>query len=101
MSGRVPMPRRIPAGWRAVFGVPLLVGLATLAGLLAALLHEGAGWVAAWLSLSLPLALIAWHVGKAYLGKVQIGKAQIDKAQLAKAQLAKVHAPRDRLARRT
>lgn len=86
MSGRTPMPRRIPADWRAVFGVPLVVGLATLVGLLAALLHEGAGWVAAWLSLSLPLALIAWHVGKAYLGK---------------ARLAKVHAPRDRVARRT
>ena len=86
MSGRVPMPRRPPADWRAVFGVPLLVGLATLVGLLAALLHEGAGGVAAWLSLSLPLALIAWHVGKAYLGKARIGRA---------------HAPRDRAARRT
>ncbi len=85
MSGRVPMPRRRPADWRAVFGVPLLVGLATLAGLLAALLHEG-GWVAAWLSLSLPLALIAWHVGKAYGGRAQLGRA---------------HAPRDRVARRT
>ncbi|AWN46407.1 hypothetical protein DK419_08825 [Methylobacterium terrae] len=58
---------RGPAGWRAVFGVPLAVGAATLAGLLAALLHEGAGGVAAWAALGLPLALIAWHVGRAYL----------------------------------
>ncbi|WP_205824716.1 hypothetical protein [Methylobacterium terricola] len=60
---------RHPAGWRAVFGVPLLVGLATLTGLLAALLHEGAGWVVSWLALSLPLALIGWHVAKASRGR--------------------------------
>ncbi|KMO22252.1 hypothetical protein SQ03_01205 [Methylobacterium platani JCM 14648] len=50
-----------------MFGVPLAVGAATLAGLVAALLHEGAGWVAAWAALGLPLALIAWHAGKACL----------------------------------
>ncbi|KMO33845.1 hypothetical protein VQ02_20085 [Methylobacterium variabile] len=61
-----PATRRGPGDWRAVFGVPLGVGAATLAGLLAALLHEGAGWVAAWLALSLPLVLIAWHAGRAY-----------------------------------
>ncbi|TGE00589.1 hypothetical protein [Methylobacterium nonmethylotrophicum] len=59
-------PRRAAAGWRAVFGVPLIVGAATLAGLLAALLHEGAGWVAAWFGLGLPLALTVWHVVRAY-----------------------------------
>ena len=59
---------------RAVFGVPLAIGLTTLAGLLAALLHEGAGWVAAWAALSLPLVLIAWHVGRAYLGQASLSR---------------------------
>jgi hypothetical protein len=46
---------------RRVFGIPLLLAVATLAGLLAALLGQGGLWhVLAWIMLGIPLALLGW-----------------------------------------
>jgi hypothetical protein len=46
---------------RRVFGIPLLLAVGTLAGLLAALLGQGGLWhVLAWIMLGIPLALLAW-----------------------------------------
>ncbi|MBY0295920.1 MAG: hypothetical protein K2X71_07775 [Methylobacterium sp.] len=66
---------RVPkaAEGRSVFRIPLLVGLASLAGLLSALFFEGPGWVAAWIGLGLPLALVAWHVGLALIRTERTG----------------------------
>jgi hypothetical protein len=46
-----------------VFGVPALLALATMFGLLAALLGQGGIWhVLAWIVLCIPLAILAWHL---------------------------------------
>src|SRR5262245_38612660 len=46
---------------RRVFGIPLLLAVATLVGLFAALLGQGGLWhVLAWILLGIPLALLAW-----------------------------------------
>jgi hypothetical protein len=47
---------------RRVFGMPLLLGLATVAGLLSALLGQGVWHVLSWILLSLPIAVVAWHL---------------------------------------
>ncbi|ACA15950.1 hypothetical protein M446_1434 [Methylobacterium sp. 4-46] len=57
---------------RPVFRIPLLVGGASAAGLLGALLIEEIGPVLAWLGLSLPLVLILWHGARA-LGRARSG----------------------------
>jgi FtsH-binding integral membrane protein len=43
-----------------VFGVPIVIGVLSLAGLLAALLLGDAGRYFAWVALGLPLAIIVW-----------------------------------------
>jgi membrane protein implicated in regulation of membrane protease activity len=46
---------------RRVFGIPILIGVAILFGLLSALLGEGVAWhVGAWLALSAPIVLLVW-----------------------------------------
>jgi hypothetical protein len=45
-----------------VFGIPLLLALATIFGLLAALLGQDFWHVLSWIMLSIPIAVIAWHV---------------------------------------
>ena len=45
--------------WRAVYGGPLLIGLLSIAGLLAALLSEG-GRYFSWIALGAPIAVTAW-----------------------------------------
>jgi hypothetical protein len=44
-----------------VFGMPLLLGLATMAGLLSALLGQGLWHVLSWILLGVPIAVVAWH----------------------------------------
>jgi hypothetical protein len=55
------MIRRYPLV-RRVFGIPLLLAMATVVGLLAALLGEGHWSAVSWLLLSLPIAVAAWHL---------------------------------------
>ena len=45
---------------RSTFGLPVLIALASLVGLVAALTGDGVGDVIAWLTLSLPLIAIGW-----------------------------------------
>lgn len=47
-------------GLMRVFGVPALIAVASLAGLVAALLGDGAFDATSWLGLSAPVAAIAW-----------------------------------------
>ena len=50
---------------RRVFGRrPLLVALLTVGGLLSGLLGDGLRDVLSWLTLGVPLPLIAWHAGR-------------------------------------
>jgi hypothetical protein len=50
--------RRQSAG--AIFRVPAVIAAVTCAGLLSALLGDGVWDVASWLTLSVPLAAVAW-----------------------------------------
>jgi hypothetical protein len=46
-----------------VFGIPALLALATVFGLLSALLGQGGVWhVLAWIALCIPLTILAWHL---------------------------------------
>lgn len=56
MSGDRPTP---PAIVR-VFGIPAIIAIASLAGLFAALLGDGAFDATAWFGLGAPVAAIAW-----------------------------------------
>jgi hypothetical protein len=46
--------------WRAVYGAPLVIGVLSLAGLLTALLYEGAGRYFSWIALGTPIAISTW-----------------------------------------
>jgi hypothetical protein len=46
-------------GW-TVYGGPLLIGVLSVAGLLTALLSEGAGRYFSWVAVGAPVALTAW-----------------------------------------
>lgn len=46
--------------WRSVYGIPIVIGMLSTAGLLSALLSTGAGRVFAWLALGLPLAIVGY-----------------------------------------
>ncbi|MBM7335161.1 MAG: hypothetical protein ABGX87_11230 [Alcanivorax sp.] len=51
---------RSSRGLGGIFAVPLLIALASLVGLVAALLGDGAmDWIS-WLGLGLPVAAVAW-----------------------------------------
>ena len=50
-------------GWR-VYGGPLLLGVLSVAGLLTALLSEGAGRYFSWVSIGAPVALAAWFFAR-------------------------------------
>jgi hypothetical protein len=51
---------RSSGNWRTVYGGPLLFGVLSVAGLLTALLAEGAGRYFSWLALGAPVAITAW-----------------------------------------
>ena len=50
-------------GW-TVYGGPLLLGALSVAGLLTALLSEGAGRYFSWLALGAPVAVTAWFFAR-------------------------------------
>ncbi|WGR92729.1 hypothetical protein MTX26_22430 [Bradyrhizobium sp. ISRA443] len=47
-------------GWIAVFGAPIVLGVLSLAGLLAALLFGDVGRYLSWLAVGAPVPVIAW-----------------------------------------
>lgn len=49
--------------FKKVWGMPLLLAILTLFGLLAALLGTGVWYGLAWLALLVPLAIIVWKAG--------------------------------------
>jgi uncharacterized protein involved in cysteine biosynthesis len=57
------MVRRDPL-FRRVFGIPLLLAVAIVFGLVAALLGQGLWHVVSWIMLSIPIAVVAWHVSR-------------------------------------
>jgi hypothetical protein len=56
-------PGRAPS-WRTVFGVPLMIGLASLAGLLAALLLGDIGRYVSWPAVGSPVIVVAWLLAR-------------------------------------
>jgi hypothetical protein len=51
---------RSSGNWWAVYGGPLLLGVLSVAGLLTALLSEGAGRYFSWIAVGAPIVVIAW-----------------------------------------
>jgi hypothetical protein len=56
-------PGRAPT-WRSVFGAPLLIGIASLTGLLAALLFGETGRYVSWLAVGSPILAVAWLLSR-------------------------------------
>jgi hypothetical protein len=52
-------PRR-PAKWLGVFGVPIAIGVLSMAGLLSALLYDGIGRIFSWIAVSSPVVVSVW-----------------------------------------
>ena len=50
-------------GWR-VYGGPLLLGLLSVAGLLTALMSEGAGRYFSWIAVGAPVFVTAWFFAR-------------------------------------
>ena len=55
---------RSRGNWRTVYGGPLLLGVLSVAGLLAALLFEGAGRYFSWIGVGAPVAVTAWFFAR-------------------------------------
>jgi hypothetical protein len=55
---------RSSGNWWTVYGGPLLIGLLSVAGLLTALLSEGAGRYFSWIAVGAPVALTAWFFAR-------------------------------------
>ena len=55
---------RSRGNWRAVYGGPLLLGVFSIAGLLTALLSEGAGRYFSWLALGAPVVITVWFFAR-------------------------------------
>jgi hypothetical protein len=54
-----------PSGnWLTVYGGPLLLGVLSIAGLLTALLSEGAGRYFSWIAVGAPVAATAWFFAR-------------------------------------
>ena len=51
---------RSSGNWWTVYGGPLLIGVLSVAGLLTALLSEGAGRYFSWIAVGAPVALTGW-----------------------------------------
>jgi hypothetical protein len=56
-------PARAPT-WLSVFGAPLLIGVASLAGLLAALLFGETGRYLSWFAVGSPILAVAWLLAR-------------------------------------
>lgn len=50
--------------FRQIFGVPLILGLLSCVGLLAALIGDGPFDAASWLMLGLPVGLVVWYASR-------------------------------------
>jgi hypothetical protein len=50
--------------WRTVYGIPIVIGLLSLAGLVAALLFGGIGRYFSWIAVGSPIVLTAWLFAK-------------------------------------
>jgi hypothetical protein len=46
--------------WRTVYGIPIVIGLLSLAGLVAALLFGGIGRYFSWIAVGSPVVLTVW-----------------------------------------
>jgi hypothetical protein len=55
---------RSSGNWWTVYGGPLLLGALSAAGLLTALLSEGAGRYFSWLAVGAPIAITAWFFSR-------------------------------------
>ncbi|WP_213286206.1 hypothetical protein [Bradyrhizobium sp. sGM-13] len=55
---------RSSGGWWTVYGGPLLIGVLSVAGLLTALLSEGAGRYFSWIAVGAPVALTGWFLAR-------------------------------------
>jgi len=55
---------RSSSNWRAVYGGPLVLGVLSVAGLLTALLSEGAGRYFSWIAVGAPVAVTAWFFAR-------------------------------------
>ena len=55
---------RSSGNWWTVYGGPLLLGVLSAAGLLTALLSEGAGRYFSWLAVGAPIAITAWFFSR-------------------------------------
>ena len=53
-----------------VFAIPLLLGVLSAFGLVAALVGDGAWDVAGWLTLGVPLIVVAWCLARSRLSPV-------------------------------
>ena len=51
---------RSSGNWWTVYGGPLALGVLSVAGLLTALLSEGAGRYFSWIAVGAPVAITAW-----------------------------------------
>lgn len=50
--------------WLNVFGVPIVIGLVSLAGSMAALLLGEAGRYFSWIAVGSPVILVAWRLAR-------------------------------------
>lgn len=55
---------RSSGNWWTVYGGPLLLGALSIAGLLTALLSEGAGRHFSWIAVGAPIAATAWFFAR-------------------------------------
>ncbi|MCK1511684.1 hypothetical protein IVB22_03670 [Bradyrhizobium sp. 190] len=55
---------RSSGNWWTVYGGPLLLGVLSIAGLLTALLSEGAGRYFSWIAVGAPVAATAWFFAR-------------------------------------
>ena len=55
---------RSSGNWWTVYGGPFLLGVLSIAGLLTALLSEGAGRYFSWIGVGAPVALTAWFFAR-------------------------------------
>jgi hypothetical protein len=55
---------RSGGNWWTVYGGPLLLGALSVAGLLTALLSEGAGRYFSWPAVGAPIAITAWFFSR-------------------------------------
>jgi hypothetical protein len=55
---------RSSGNWRTIYGGPLLLGVLSVAGLLTALLSEGAGRYFSWIAVGAPVAVTTWFFAR-------------------------------------